>query len=353
MRTIAAAAVAALTVVSLAGCGQQPTEQPATSSVTSTGAPSSTSSTSPAPSTASSSSSRATSFTKPAAGGKVDAAAFADTVWGTVDAAKSMKVTLSMTEQETVRMSVAKPSANRTDLEVTEGDSGSMRIVDGSLYFPIPPEERKDGKSWVALRKDGDSPMAKMMGMGLSSMTSMAQGDLQRGTMAKAVVTFVGDEKAGAHYRVAVPATAMLDAMQKMFDTVVSGAGASASSSMAQEMTRARTKLAGKTVSYDYWLDASNRPAVVVADVSSFQAALPDGEMPKDVMGPAKMTLRYSEWNVPVRVVAPPAAQTMSFDEAVKSMGGPGMFGPGEMGGMDDSDTASSSATSTSGSLPG
>ena len=33
MRTIAAAAVAAITVVSLAGCGPRPTEQPATSSV--------------------------------------------------------------------------------------------------------------------------------------------------------------------------------------------------------------------------------------------------------------------------------------------------------------------------------
>lgn len=346
MRTIAAAAVAAITVVSLAGCGQRPTEQPAASSPTSTSAPSSTSSpkttSSTAASATSSSSTTASSFTKPAAGGKVDAAAFTDTVWGAVDAAKSVKLALSVPGEETIKMVVAKPGPNRTDLEMSDGESGSMRIVDGSLYFPIPPEERQNGKSWVVVDKNTESPMGKMMSMALSSMTSMAQGDLQRGAMAKAAVTFVGDEKDGAHYRVAVPATSMLDAMQKMFDTVVSGAGASASSSMAKEMKQARTKLAGKTVSYDYWLDASERPAVVVADLSSFQGAMADGELPKDAMGPAKMTVRYSEWNVPVRVVAPPAAQTMSFDEAMKSMGDAGMFGPGGTG----EETASSSASS-------
>ena len=110
----------------------------------------------------------------------------------------------------------------------------------------------------------------------------------------------------------------------------------------ANAIAQARTKLAGKTVSYDYWLDASERPAVVVADLSSFQGAMADGELPKDAMGPAKMTVRYSEWNVPVRVVAPPAAQTMSFDEAMKSMGDAGMFGPGGT----DEETASSSASS-------
>lgn len=266
-RTIVSAVVlAAAAATALTGCGDQSSGNAASATSSSTaGAASTSTSTS---SSVASSTSTAAKLTKPAPGGKVDAKIFADAVWRAVDAEKSYKMTLTRPE-EPAPMIIKVDQASGVKLEAT-ADGQTMRLLDGSLYMSIPAADRTDSRSWLGIEKGSKSPLAALMAQSLSMATQLADSAAQRGMVADASVTFVGDEASGAHYRALTPATALVDQMKramKNMSPLLDGTGStsdpSATSSgtsgtgdsvdsMSAEMDKLRSKLAGKKIVVDY-----------------------------------------------------------------------------------------------------
>lgn len=338
-RTIVSAVVlAAAAATALTGCGDQSSGNAASATSSSTaGAASTSTSTS---SSVASSTSTAAKLTKPAPGGKVDAKIFADAVWRAVDAEKSYKMTLTRPE-EPAPMIIKVDQASGVKLEAT-ADGQTMRLLDGSLYMSIPAADRTDSRSWLGIEKGSKSPLAALMAQSLSMATQLADSAAQRGMVADASVTFVGDEASGAHYRALTPATALVDQMKramKNMSPLLDGTGStsdpSATSSgtsgtgdsvdsMSAEMDKLRSKLAGKKIVVDYWLDARGRPVVCRTDMSQLAAAaaqMSDSPVAANVVeSGATTTARYSEWGAKYSITKPPAAEVMPFDEAMSSM---------------------------------
>lgn len=340
-------------VTALTGCGSQPSaggdSTTATSSVKSTAAAVSTSP-------------QAVGLTKPAPGAKIDAATFSKAVWGAVKAEKTYTMTMvapagvmmdsegpTATPGATETMTAKVDQSSGLKMQMSIGDD-QIVLIDGSMYLKIPAAERTDARSWMGIEKNSTSSMGKIVAQSMSSITSIAEAASQQEMFTGASVTFVGDERDGAHYRLATPATAMIDIMQKQIAAFASsmsqGSDPSSSSdgspaSMSSEVERWRGKLAGKYVITDYWLDTKSRPVVMRTDASQIARAGSESEPDSVLTGMVATlapTIRYSAWGARFTVTKPPAADVMSFDEAMKSM-------------TSDMPTDGPSATTTYGSL--
>lgn len=167
-------------------------------------------------------------------------------------------------------------------MKLSMGSEGTIevRMVAGVLYINAAPLglAQNAAKPWVKVDlNDPNNPLGSMFGQ-ITKNLDPAQ--LLASFKSISTLTTVGPENIDGiqttHYRVTVDTS-------KIASTLGLPAGDAAS------------KLP-KTLTYDVWLDADNRP---------FQISVINPQL--------TMTLHFSHWGEPVHVVAPPASQVSSF----------------------------------------
>lgn len=168
-----------------------------------------------------------------------------------------------------------------------------LRYVDKALYIQLPEQYRAQatsGKAWGKL--SADDPAAKAMG------TNQAQQDdpskildqiQQAGTITKSEQTVLDGQQV-THYWINIDVAKTVDKL--------------ASAGLPQEqLDQIKTKV--PTFPMELWLNGDTLPVQVTEDLTALMTAAgaPAGA------GGLKMTMKYSDWGVPVDVQAPPADQ--------------------------------------------
>lgn len=295
----AASAVAAGVV--LAACGGGTAANPSGSS-TPSGTSASSTSAAPGSRSAAPSSPAPSSAPAPSASLKVGAtlsgAQLAGQMTAAEVAAKSVHVTQVSTGGQPVQVDLAFTGNDSRDIDLKDGTTGGMRLINGDYWMYS--SDATDGKPWMSVLKSDKSQAATSVRAALvTGAAGYATSDPQI-TFDQGKATYLGLDGTGSHYRVVVPAF-------PVYQLLAGDAGVSE-----------KTTLTGKTVTYDVWLGAQNRPAKVVLDASAFQALDTGGDT-----GPAPgMTVTYSNWGKPVSITPPPPAQVATVDQRMGSIGG-------------------------------
>lgn len=291
--TVVAVLFSTVAAASLTACGGAGSTATTTQNSTSTAASGSTTSSSAGSSTTASSAA-------PSAGQVIEARAFTGPIRTAVKAAGSYHLTeRRSTEPAPSTGRISGTGADAT-FEAEMPGQGTVRLVNGDAYLLSP----DTGSKWLKFAKNSTDPEVKAM---LTSLTDSVgdSGDLDIWDAGK--VTFVAEESGGKHYKVVAPAERFYDETIDEESTTEAGGPVNTSADKA--------KLAGKSVTYDVWLDSSNRPAKIKFDSTSL-TGIKFSAMVDDVV--YRSTTTFSKWGEPVTVELPPAAQTV---DAEKFMG--------------------------------
>ncbi|WP_033293835.1 hypothetical protein [Amycolatopsis jejuensis] len=228
-----------------------------------------------------------------------DARALADAVSAATIAGRTAKFTADVTTGTLVSHGEgqAKFDAAGTSLSMTTdyvGEPLELRLVAHTLYAKVPESARdqvSDGKSWVKVSPDGSDPFSQVLGGSLAQLAE--QNDPARtldqvrtaGTVASSEETTL-DGASAEHYRLTVD-------LAKLGSQLPAGLPAEALTHLGGQ---------GTTVPLDLWLDPQHRPLQLILDLSPVLKAT--GET-----GAAQVKARYTDWNTPVTVDAPPPAE--------------------------------------------
>lgn len=296
MRKTLRPAVAAGLTMTLAACG----------GASSDGSSSATSTTTSSASSAVGSSTAAPTGTTPQStgptpGAKIDAVAWVKEVRASYEAAKSFKMSgVKSTESGTSTAQVQRKASGPADFQATMPGGGEMRGVDGEVYLQVPDLPGK----WIRFAKTSTDPDVKEFleqAHGADSIDGSGELDVY----AAGTVTYVGEEAGGNHYKVVAPAT-------KFYEHEV-GKDATTETERPVNRNADLAKLKSKTVTYDVWLD-SGRLAKVKSDSTDLSGIELSAKISEVVY---TSTTTFSDWDVPVKVAAPPAASVV-MAEAVK-----------------------------------
>lgn len=170
-----------------------------------------------------------------------------------------------------------------------EGEATTIRLVDSVMYMEIPEAERErsDGKRWMKL------DVSAAEGMGIDEQMQNADPVQQVKTLLEIEgVTVVGEETVDGtptvHYSVTATAEEHLALLEEQ-GKLDSAGQAEAADQMAEfGVTEIKTEL---------WIDEQYWPR---------RARMTMGEM-------GVMTVDYTDYNEPVTIEAPPAAETADF----------------------------------------
>ncbi|WP_018222549.1 LolA-like protein [Salinispora pacifica] len=170
-----------------------------------------------------------------------------------------------------------------------EGEATTIRLVDSVMYMEIPEAERErsDGKRWMKL------DVSAAEGMGIDEQMQNADPVQQVKTLLEIEgVTVVGEETVDGtptvHYSVTATAEEHLALLEEQ-GKLDSAGQANAADQMAEfGVTEIKTEL---------WIDEQYWPR---------RARMTMGEM-------GVMTVDYTDYNEPVTIEAPPAAETADF----------------------------------------
>jgi hypothetical protein len=168
-----------------------------------------------------------------------------------------------------------------------------LRYVNKTLYIQLPAQYRAQatsGKAWGKL--SADSPAAKAMGANQAEQndpSKILDQIQQAGTITKSEQTVL-DGQPVTHYWINVD---VAKAMGQL-----SSAGLPP-----EQLDQIKTKV--PTFPMELWLNGDMLPVQVTEDMTPLMAA---AGAPASAGG-LKMTMKYSDWGVPVDVQAPPADQ--------------------------------------------
>lgn len=221
-------------------------------------------------------------------GDTVDPADFVQTIQDGVEASSTASITMAMdiggaasASGEGVVDYTAETPELAMDMSI-DADAQTidyeMRMVDGVLYLDM--GQLTGDKFWKVDPSDPEGPLA---GMGLDKLLEQSDpiGAVARMEPAIQTVTYVGEEDVDGrdldHYELTIDITKAVDLMGTDLPSQVEG-----------EMP--------ESISYDAWLDEENRFAQL--------------EMEYEVMGqPLSLTMTADDWGTEVDIEAPPADQ--------------------------------------------
>lgn len=165
--------------------------------------------------------------------------------------------------------------------------------VDKTMYVQLPEQYRgqmTSGKPWGKVPADSD--LAKTMGAAQAEQndpSQILQQIQQAGTITRSEQTML-DGKQVSHYWIDVDVAKAVD---KLKDAGLPEA----------ELNELATKV--KTIPVQLWLDGDLLPVQFTEDMSGLLKAAGAPETMQNM----KMTMKYTDWGVPVDVQAPPADQ--------------------------------------------
>jgi hypothetical protein len=179
------------------------------------------------------------------------------------------------------------------------GQQMEMRLIGKTMYMKLPENLRAttgSTKPWTKVALDDSTPEGKALSENYSQLaeqndpSKMLEQIQQAGTMKKSEATTLNGEPAN-HY------TFELD-LAKLAGQLPAGLPA-----------EAEAELKGKDVRFpmDLWVNSDQLPMQIVMDMTALGSAL--GGAQGGQMGEMKMTMKYTDWGVPVDVAAPPADQ--------------------------------------------
>jgi hypothetical protein len=177
---------------------------------------------------------------------------------------------------------------------VIPAGSYGLVLLDKVAYLKIPPMPGLTTKPWVKVDPNGADPLSATLGPLLSALGGT--GDLSRS---------LKNLTAGAATVTASTPDTMDGAPARKYATQVDLATLAAKGDDPAVTAAARLALSAgvRTVSYDLWLDAQDRPVQVVTQVPVGQGIQ------------ASVTAHFAGFDEPVTITAPPAAEvgTLSF----------------------------------------
>jgi hypothetical protein len=179
------------------------------------------------------------------------------------------------------------------------GQQMEMRLIGKTMYMKMPESMRASTgstKPWTKVSLDDSTAAGKALSENYSQLaeqndpTKMLEQIQKAGTMKKSEATTLNGEPAN-HY------TFDID-LAKLADQLPAGLPADA-----------KAELEGKDVRFpmDLWVNSDQLPMQIVMDMTALGSAL--GGAQGGQMGDMKMTMKYTDWGLPVDIAAPPADQ--------------------------------------------
>jgi len=179
------------------------------------------------------------------------------------------------------------------------GQQMEMRMIGQTIYMKMPEQMRASTgstKPWTKVSLDDSTPAGKALSENYSQLaeqndpSKMLEQIQKAGTIKKSEATTLNGEPAN-HYTVDID-------LAKIADQMPAGLP-----------DEAKTQLAGKDVHFpmDLWVNADQLPMQIVMDMTALGTAL--GGAQGGQLGEMKMTMKYTDWGVPVDIAAPPADQ--------------------------------------------
>ncbi|NYT93138.1 hypothetical protein [Salinispora sp. H7-4] len=213
---------------------------------------------------------------------------------------ETVRATMVVSGPEDFEMQMAMDLRDSVSYEIVmemEGEVTTIRLVDSVMYMEIPEAERErsDGKRWMKL------DVSAAEGMGLDEQMQDADPVQQVKTLLEIEgVTVVGEETVDGvptvHYSVTATGEEHLALLEEQ-GKLDSAGQANAADQMAEfGVTEIKTEL---------WIDEQYWPR---------RARMTMGEM-------GVMTVDYTDYNEPVTIEAPPAAETADFADVLGDLG--------------------------------
>lgn len=214
---------------------------------------------------------------------------------------ETVQATMAGTGPEGFEMQIAMDLRDSVSFEMvmeTAGEVTTIRLIDSVMYTEIPETERErnDGKRWMRMDLSADS------GMDLDEQMMQEADPVQqvKTLLGLEGVTVVGEETVGGvptvHYSVTATTEEYLAQLEEQGE-LDSAARANAADELAEfSVTEIKTEL---------WIDEQYWPR---------RARVTMGEM-------GVMTIDYTDFNEPVTIETPPAAETADFADFLGSLG--------------------------------
>lgn len=216
--------------------------------------------------------------------------------------------TMSVAGQEVTTSGEANYDGANTTVSTTTNTVGmtmEMRIVGGNLYLKMPAAAMKQlgvTKEWAEISLKDMGSLGALLGGGDANKLAQqndptdALEQIQKsGSIVSSDKTQL-DGQAVSHY--------VLDLdVDKMMDNLPAAMPADA-----------KAKLEGKHIHIptELWLNADQLPVQEKMDMTAMMKPLLPAGSSQSALGAMKMTVKYSDWGVPVSIQAPPAAQVQT-----------------------------------------
>jgi hypothetical protein len=179
------------------------------------------------------------------------------------------------------------------------GQQMEMRLIGGDMYMQMPASMRQtlgSTKPWTKVSLSDSSAAGKALSDSYNQLaeqndpSKMLEQIQKAGTITKSEATTLDGQPAN-HYTIDVD-------FAKLADQMPAGLPA-----------EAKSQLAGKNVHFpmDLWVNSDQLPMQIVMDMGALGKAM--GGAAAGQMGDMKMTMKYTDWGVPVNIEAPPADQ--------------------------------------------
>lgn len=178
------------------------------------------------------------------------------------------------------------------------GQNMEMRLVDEMMYLKMPGgmPGAESGKAWIKMSMT-DLPGGNTAALENSDPAKMLETLVQTGNITSSEQTQL-DGVDTTHYTIDVDVAKMMESVGE-----------------ADARTQQKMKEMGvKTVPMELWLNSDNLPVQVVMDMTEMMGKLAKESSGSVPSGPAKMTMKYTDWGTEVDVDAPPADQVSEFD---------------------------------------
>lgn len=178
------------------------------------------------------------------------------------------------------------------------GQNMEMRLVDETMFLKVPGgmPGADASKPWIKMSM-ADLPGGNTAALENSDPAKMLETLVQSGEITSTEQTEL-DGVDTTHYTINVDVAKMLESVGENDPRI-------------QEKMK---EMGMKTMPMELWLNPDNLPVQVVMDMSEMMGKLAKESGGSVPSGPAKMTMKYTDWGTEVDVDAPPADQISDFE---------------------------------------